>query len=76
MKMYMAVLDLQESNRYPTRMEVKEAYRTAAKQFHPDSVPVDDPSRSQREEHFKDINDAYQALLQAIELDEVLFGNK
>ena len=45
-------------NRNAEEKEIKKAYRKLARQYHPDVNPGDKAA----EEHFKDINEAYEVL--------------
>ena len=48
--------------RAATQTEIKDAYRTLAKVWHPDRFPGDEDLRAKAEEKLKEINSAYQLL--------------
>src|SRR5580704_16025460 len=48
--------------RAATQTEIKDAYRTLAKVWHPDRFPGDEHLRAKAEEKLKEINSAYQLL--------------
>jgi DnaJ-class molecular chaperone len=54
---------LEMEARFPSRKEVKEAYRKAAMKYHPDRLSADDPRRSQYEKKFGEATVACKALL-------------
>ncbi|KAH8149044.1 uncharacterized protein LAJ45_07020 [Morchella importuna] len=45
-----------------TQQQIREAYKRAALQSHPDRVPHTDPSRPTRTKKFQQVNDAYYTL--------------
>lgn len=51
----------------PSIQEIKEAYRIVAKKYHPDRLPLNDPSRKLSELKFKQVTTAYKELLQHVE---------
>jgi DnaJ-class molecular chaperone len=48
----------------PSIQEIKDAYRIAALKYHPDRIPLKDPSRKLSEIKFGQVTTAYKELLQ------------
>jgi DnaJ-class molecular chaperone len=53
--------------RFPSKGEVKEAYRKAALKYHPDRLDSDDPKAKDYEKRFLEASVAYKALLDHLE---------
>ena len=48
--------------RSATEEEIKKAYKTLSRKYHPDAN-INNPNKEQAEEHFKDVQAAYQQIM-------------
>ena len=52
-------------NRNATEEEIKKAYRSLSRKYHPDAN-VNNPNKEQAEEKFKEIQQAYQQIMREL----------